>query len=261
MAGRANVSKTGRCSGGVDDGYADEGLELRPISFVITCEHGGNRIPPNYAKLFRGRRRLLESHRGYDPGALSMARSLSRALGAVHVTSTVSRLLIELNRSPGHPEVYSKVMRKAPQSVRQEVYERYYVPYRVRVENAVRAAVERGDGVVHISSHSFTPRLSGVVRKADVGLLYDPRRASERELCLRWQVVLQATMPGWRIRRNYPYAGASDGLTRYLRGLFPGSVYSGIELEINHKHFFAGDRIWNDIRSRVVGALLEAVGR
>src|SRR5438128_4977876 len=106
-----------------------EGSELRPISFVVTCEHGGNRIPAKYAKLFRGRRRLLESHRGYDPGALSMARSLSRALGTVPVASTVSRLLIELNRSPRHPAVYSKVMRKAPQSVRREVYERYYIPY------------------------------------------------------------------------------------------------------------------------------------
>jgi hypothetical protein len=91
--------------------------------------------------------------------------------------------------------------------------------------------------------------------------LYDPRRASERALCVRWQVALQARMPGWRVRRNYPYSGASDGLTRYLRGLFSGSVYSGIELEINHKHFFAGDRAWNDIRSRVVGALLESVGK
>jgi predicted N-formylglutamate amidohydrolase len=204
---------------------------------------------------------LLESHRGYDPGALSMARSLSRALGAVHIASTVSRLLIELNRSPGHPAVYSKVMRKAPESVRREVYQRYYSPYRARVENAVRAAVERGNRVVHISSHSFTPRLNGVVRNADAGLLYDPRRASERALCLRWQVALQARMPGWRVRRNYPYRGASDGLTRYLRSQFSGNAYTGIELEINHKHFFADARSWNDIRSRVLGALLESVGK
>jgi hypothetical protein len=171
----------------------------------------------------------------------------------------VSRLLIELNRSPGHTAVYSRVMRKAPESVRREVYERYYVPYRARVENAVRAAVEVGNRVVHISSHSFTPRLNGIVRTADAGLLYDPRRASERALCLRWQAALRARMAGWRVRRNYPYAGADDGLTRYLRGLFPDSVYTGIELEINHKHFFAGDRVWNPIRSKVVCALLESV--
>ena len=41
-------------------------------SFLFTCEHGGNRIPAPYRRLFRGQRALLDSHRGYDPGALVM---------------------------------------------------------------------------------------------------------------------------------------------------------------------------------------------
>jgi predicted N-formylglutamate amidohydrolase len=233
----------------------------RPISFIVTCEHAANRIPRKYRALFRGRRRLLESHQGYDPGALAMARSLSRSLDATLFAATVSRLLVELNRSPGHPVLYSMVMRNAPESVREEVYERYYVPYRKRVEDAVRGAVERGSRVVHISSHSFTPRLHGVVRKADVGLLYDPGRKSELLLSARWQAALRAGAPHWSVRRNYPYKGANDGLTRYLRGRFPDSVYSGIELEINHKHVFAGDGAWRAVRSKVIGALLLALRR
>jgi predicted N-formylglutamate amidohydrolase len=236
-------------------------VQRRPLSFVVTCEHGGNRIPQKYRVFFRGRRRLLESHRGYDPGALAMARSLSRSLDASLVTATVSRLLVELNRSPRHPAVFSKVMRVAPAAVRHEVHERYYVPYRKRVEDAVRSAVEAGNRVIHISSHSFTPRLNGVVRKADVGLLYDPRRRSERALCARWRAALHASAPRWRIRRNYPYRGASDGLTQYLRGRFPDDMYSGIELEINHKHVFAGDGAWDVVRSDVIKALLVAIDR
>ena len=34
--------------------------------------------------------------------------------------------------------------------------------------------MSRGRRVIHISSHSFTPELNGKVRRADVGLLYDP---------------------------------------------------------------------------------------
>jgi predicted N-formylglutamate amidohydrolase len=233
----------------------------RPLSFIVTCEHGGNRIPREYRDLFRGRRRLLESHRGYDPGALVMAKALSRTLDAALFAATVSRLLVELNRSPGHRVLYSAVMRKAPEALRREVYERYYVPYRTRIEDAVRGAVARGSRVVHISSHSFTPRLRGVVRKADVGLLYDPRRRSERMLCARWQAALRSEAPHRSVRRNYPYKGAGDGLTRYLRRRFADNVYSGIELEINHKHYFAGDGAWSAIRSEVIGALLVAVGR
>ena len=40
---------------------------------VITCEHGGNRIPVRYRGLFKVKKAVLLSHRGYDIGALSLA--------------------------------------------------------------------------------------------------------------------------------------------------------------------------------------------
>jgi predicted N-formylglutamate amidohydrolase len=43
-------------------------------SLVITCEHGGNRIPIRYTDLFKANPVLLNTHRGFDPGALSMAK-------------------------------------------------------------------------------------------------------------------------------------------------------------------------------------------
>ena len=33
--------------------------------------------------------------------------------------------------------------------------------------------------MIHLSSHSFTPELDGKVRKADIGLIYDPARQRE----------------------------------------------------------------------------------
>src|SRR5213079_3126685 len=72
-----------------------------------------------------------------------------------------------------------------------EIYRRYYLPYRTAVEDAVRAAVRRGYRVVHISSHSFAPILDRIVRRADVGLLYDPHRRSEKRLCARWQSAMR----------------------------------------------------------------------
>src|SRR6267142_572465 len=83
-------------------------------AFVFTCEHGGNRIPAPYRRLFREQRALLDSHRGYDPGALVMAKALASAYRAPLVASTVSRLLIDLNRSIGHPQLFSTMTRAAP---------------------------------------------------------------------------------------------------------------------------------------------------
>ena len=230
----------------------------RPVAYLVTCEHGGNDIPAEFAAHFRGWRRLLDSHRGHDPGALDTARDLARALDAKLVTSTVSRLLVELNRSPGRQFRYSPIMRGAPADVRDEACRRHYVPYRREVETFIARMTASGARVVHLSSHSFTPSLDGIVRRADVGLHYDPDRTAERALCQRWQRALASRRPQWIVRRNYPYLGRSDGFTSYLRKRFDGRAYVGIEIEVNQKHVRNGSVPARD-RSAIVDALCDAL--
>lgn len=227
-------------------------------SFLISCEHGGNRIPAAYRHLLAGHGQVLRSHRGYDPGALRMARDLAAALDAPLHACTVSRLLIELNRSPRHARLYSEFTRDAGAEVRRELLERYYLPYRDAVETRVGAMAASGLRVVHLSSHSFTPALDGVVRDADIGLLYDPRRGGERALCREWRLALGRYAPGLKVRMNYPYAGTSDGLTTHLRRRFPGTDYLGIELEINQRHAASG-RAWRALREAVIASLRDAL--
>jgi predicted N-formylglutamate amidohydrolase len=216
--------------------FAGASREIAPnVACVVTCEHGGNRVPAELAARLRPWRAWLASHRGYDPGALATARTLARVLGAPLVASTVSRLVADLNRSPGREFRGSPIMRAAPCEVRAEAHSRYYAPYRDAVERMVRDAILAGRRVVHVSSHSFTASLDGRVRHADVGLLYDPARAAERELCVRWQRVLAARMPNWSVRRNYPYLGRSDGLTTYLRRRLDPDGYVGVEIEVNQR--------------------------
>lgn len=227
--------------------------------FVITCEHGGNRIPRQYRPFFRGFEHLLRSHRGYDRGALRMAKELAQALNASLFVSTTSRLLIDLNRSIGHPRLFSEATKGAPKSIRHEILARYYLPYRNQVERAIAEAVRQGRRVIHIAAHSFTPVLDGQVRHADIGLLYDPARAGERTLCCRWQASLKTRTPELIIRRNYPYAGKADGLTAYLRRQFLAEAYVGIELEINQKHVVSGGRRWQTLRQLLLEALYEII--
>jgi predicted N-formylglutamate amidohydrolase len=89
---------------------------------------------------------------------------------------------------------------------------------------------------VHVAVHSFTPVLNGAARRVDIGLLYDPARQGETSLCRRWRAALRdASGEKLTVRRNHPYRGVSDGLTRHLRTRFPAARYTGIELEINQK--------------------------
>jgi predicted N-formylglutamate amidohydrolase len=227
-------------------------------TFIFTCEHGGNRVPAPYRRLFRGQRALLDSHRGYDPGSLVMAKALASAFGAPLVASTVSRLLIDLNRSIGHPQLFSAVTRAAPAQTRAQIVDEHYRPYRAQVERLVGQAVARGHRVIHISSHSFTAELNGRVRSADIGLLYHPGRRGEAEVCARWKESLAASASDLRVRRNYPYAGKGDGLTSHLRLRFTQSNYVGIELEVNQGIVFAADRRWTALRRKLIDSLQTA---
>lgn len=227
--------------------------------FLISCEHGGNRIPQRYRKFFDGFESLLRSHRGYDRGALRVASELARMLDAPLFAATTSRLLIDLNRSVGHPRLYSDATRNAPAAVRKEILERCYLPYRNTIEANIAEAIRTGKKVIHISSHSFTPELNGQIRNADIGLLYDPSRPLERSVCRRWQASLRVRAPGLKVRCNYPYMGKANGFPTVLRREFPADTYIGIELETNQKHALKGGRQWREFRSVVLETLHDAI--
>jgi predicted N-formylglutamate amidohydrolase len=227
-------------------------------ALVITCEHGGNHIPAAYRQLFEGQEATLHSHRGFDAGALKMAETLAEAFGAPLVSATVSRLLVDLNRSTHNPTLHAEVVRRLPATQRQEILARFYQPYRSRAEQAIRQAIADHGAVIHLSSHSFTPELDGRLRKADIGLLYDPRRPGEAALCRHWKAALAVAAPQLTVRRNYPYAGKGDGLTAWLRRCLGPDVYVGVELEINQKHVTA-DGDCPALRHEIVESLREAL--
>ena len=136
-------------------------MAKRPQSFLVTCEHGGNRVPAAYRQLFTDATRLLESHRGYDVGALSLAREIARQLDADLVYATTTRLLVDLNRSPSHLQAFSQITRALPAAERAKILACHHTPYRQRVEDWIAARLSTGHRVFHLSCHSFTPVLAG----------------------------------------------------------------------------------------------------
>jgi len=222
---------------------------------LVTVEHGGNRVPPAYRLLFAAGAAVLDTHRGYDLGALRVGRELATHLDAALVSSTTTRLLVDLNRSLGHRGLFSEFTRMLPPAEKALIVERYWKPYRDEVERVAAALIARGRRVVHISSHSFTPVLHGEVRNADIGLLYDPARPAERLLAARWKAALQAVDPGLRVRMNFPYEGRADGLTRDLRRRHAPGRYAGVELEVNQRFVIAGGHAWLALRRTVLESI------
>jgi predicted N-formylglutamate amidohydrolase len=219
---------------------------------IITCEHAGNRVPSRYAALFVETEGLLATHRAYDCGALELARLLAHELEAELIFSKVTRLVVDVNRSSPHRSLFSHFTGGLDADSQRLLLDRYYHPYRRRVESTVRRAIGSGRRVVHVSVHSFTPVFRGAVRWADVGLLYDPARPREREICTAWQRFLRQLRPDLVVRRNYPYRGTSDGLTTYLRRRFGPSQYVGIELEVNQRWPLNGGPAWRKLQHDLI---------
>ena len=228
-------------------------------ALIITCEHGGHEVPAAYAPLFADHEALLKTHRGWDPGALELARQMASALDAPLFAATTTRLLIDLNRSIGHRQLHSEATRALARSTRSDIAARYYRPHRDAVEAEVARRIAAGQRVLHVASHSFTPELHGVVRQADVAWLYDPRRAGEGVLALRWLGALRQRQPELKLRRNYPYEGKGDGLTALLRKRHAPEQYVGIELEVNQRFVIEGGQAWAALRADITQALGDAL--
>ena len=214
-------------------------------------------MPARYAPLFAGAAGVLDSHRGLDYGALEVARAFGRRLGVAPFIATTTRLVVDLNRSSYHRDVFSEYTRVLTARERAAAMAAHYWPYRNSVEAAVDDAVAAGRAVLHVSSHSFTPVLHGEVRHCDIGFLYDPAGSSEVRFIDAWYDAMRAAAPDLVLRRNYPYRGTSDALVTHLRRRHGGQAYAGVELEVNQKH--VGARGWRTLVSMLTTTLATAV--
>ena len=202
------------------------------MKLILSCEHGGNKVPAKQQHLFKKNIPILNSHRGYDFGALDVFNAL-KPLSQASFFSEESRLLIELNRSLHHKNLFSEFSKELPLEEKEALIKRYKT-YRNSVETTIRILVAKKELVVHISVHSFTPILNTVERNCDIGLLYDSRKGQEKEFSHLFKKEILALNGALNVRYNYPYLGKADGFTSYLRKQFPEN-YIGIEIEINQK--------------------------
>ena len=225
-------------------------------TLLLTCEHAGNSVPTRWRALFEGADAVLESHRGWDAGALDLSRRLAERLNVRLVAHHVTRLLVDANRSSGHPRLFSEYTRGLGRAERERIMERHHDAHWREVRAAVDAGIRASGTVIHVGVHSFVPILDDRTRDVDVGLLYDPRRHRERELARNWLRAVRMRLPGLRVRANQPYRGVSDGLTTALRRSYPDRVYLGLEVEVSQALLSGPDAVAHiaDVLSGALGA-------
>ena len=209
-------------------------MNHRP-ALIFTCEHAVNHVPSEYHLLLSAKdRAALKSHKGYDAGALDIARPLARGLSAPLIEGKISRLLVDMNRSESNRRgIFGAIGRRLDAAGKRRLLDKWRRPFLQKTHEAIQGCLTERGRVILLSIHSFTPVLEGRVRNAEIGLLYDPSREQERLLAHHLREKLSRSLPGFRIRMNYPYRGVSDGTARAMRRVYPG--LAALELEFNQE--------------------------
>lgn len=226
------------------------------VPVLISAEHASCSVPEEWAGLFAGHQAVLQSHRGWDPGTAELAAALATRLNAPLLVGEATRLLVDLNRSCGHPRHFSEFTRTLPVRDRNELVRRYWQPH----WSAYRQHIERARSMlVHLACHSFTPELNGKPRTADFGVLYDPSRPRETALARVIAEGMRALRPQLTVRMNYPYRGTANGMGQQHRRWFSQQRLLTLELEINCRLLPRPE--WDVTLDALVEACVRAVRR
>jgi predicted N-formylglutamate amidohydrolase len=233
-------------------------------SFVILCDHASNRIPED-CQSFGFAADALRTHIAWDPGALGLARRLSKRLDAPLIWPDVSRLVIDCNRAPdasGLIVVESEgraveANRGASAAERARRLDRIHRLYHDAIDACLARREAAGSPTALIAIHSFTPVYFGKSRPWQIGIVFgDDRRLAD--LLIH---KLEAD-PALTVGINQPYSPADQVYYTVERHAGPrGLPAAMIEIRNDEIGDEEGQRGWADrlanILRAAIGGLLE----
>lgn len=212
---------------------------------VLSCEHASWTPPPGVD--LGVPLEVLRSQASWDHGAFDIATRLSEVVGLPVHAGAFSRMFVDLNRDPAHPDVVPLVSygaavpgnRLLTAEQRAERIAAFHAPYWDAVRHDAIARLHDRGSVLHFSSHSFDPELDPAQRTFEVGVLYDPAHPFEADLAER--LLFRLRRAGLDVRANQPYNGIGPALCTSLRKEL-GAHYAGIQFETSHAvtHRFGG---------------------
>ncbi|WP_300062906.1 N-formylglutamate amidohydrolase [uncultured Roseobacter sp.] len=171
---------------------------------LLVCEHAGQAVPQSLKRLGLPQH-VVDSHRGWDIGALAVANDVAARLGAPLVIQAYSRLVIDSNRPPDSasavpPDVDGVTIPGnlgiTPTEQRQRARE-IFDPLDAAITELMAELKPRGC----FSIHSFTPVMGGEARPWHAGFL--SRHDLDTAQALMESVAAQR--PDLTLAINQPY--------------------------------------------------------
>lgn len=209
--------------------------------FLLVCDHAGRRVPAALGDMGVAAPDW-DRHIAWDIGAAGVCAALAPALGAACIAQTYSRLVIDCNRSPGHPTsippASDGTLIPANAGLEAEAaalrVAEIFTPYHAAIAAELDRRAAAGTASVLVAMHSFTPVLAGVARPWQAGVLHNRDPALSRALAR----LLAAE--GFLVGDNEPYQLSDDSdYTVPVHAERRGLAY--VELEIRQDLIASAD--------------------
>ncbi len=232
--------------------------------FIILCDHASNFIPKEYNNLGLSEKER-QMHIAWDPGSLAVGKMISRKFNATLIYSTISRLVIDKNRSYDKKDLiptiseYVEIKANAnlsPQE-RQRRIDKYHKPYHNIIGEIIDERIAKNIDNIIISIHSFTPIYKGVKRPWPIGLISGEDEKFSKALFKVLKQNNEQMLVGW----NEPYS-AKDGV-RYTVDIHADKrSLHGAMVEIRNDEISdeAGVRYWAELLSKAMERAASQIG-
>ncbi|MFC3309968.1 N-formylglutamate amidohydrolase [Blastomonas aquatica] len=201
--------------------------------FLIVGDHAGNAIPQQLGTLG-----LLEAdrmrHIAWDIGVYDLGKALAQALDAPFLFQHYSRLVIDCNRDPYHPDASPAVSdgivipgnaELTPDRIAARVAA-IHAPYHSRIAAELARRAAAAQPTIFLALHSFTPTLDGTSRPWEIGILHDGGDTRFAEALLAELIA----RPDITVGDNEPYQMDATDYSVPRHAYAAGMPYAEIEI-------------------------------
>ena len=228
-------------------------------SVLLVCDHASPLIPACYDDLGL-EASIRQAHLAWDIGAAEVTRLLAKTLACDAVFAGISRLVIDCNRHPGDPSSIPSrtcegvvpgnlALSEAEAEARANAW---FWPYHQAIGTTLGRLFRRPIAPVMVSVHSFTPRMNGLHRPWDVGVLWN----RDGRLALPLIDFLRRMPSGLCVGDNQPYSGREINYTLDTHAGAAGLAHVAFEIRQDLIADEAGCRRWAGILARALIPLL-----
>jgi predicted N-formylglutamate amidohydrolase len=225
---------------------------------LLAVDHASSHIPED---IDLGISRQYErDHIAYDPGVAEIARLVTENSGYLAILSTVSRLIVDLNRYPDEPAVIVERSdgveipgNQISAEEKQLRLDHYFAPYHNRLAKLI---ADLQPSLV-VSLHSFSPTLRSdpqLKRPWDMGIMYNQYKTAPR-FALRF---LEED-GDLRVGDQLPYSGEELNATMNRQCEAIGQPYFGVEIRQDLIMESVGQRRFADILMRTCDKIRTAL--